>query len=256
MNKEAVLAAVDPVATASRKIDQKKGERDMRPYVSLAVLLAHPEVSIPALQERMKKAANDEERINCASVLATLGDDSGRQILIDALKTVEWKGGYHFTNHRATHNTFSSADRLVIALGHCEGEDARKALVAKLSTLTAKHPISDFVALSHALRQQNGPDLAADLSRLLTEFGPELQVRRYGDGERMLKRRSTSVTPGTEMNVAVKELITAGMLAAAGDKDGQGRAVLTAYTQEISGQLARYAEHLLAQTTDTKQGQK
>jgi hypothetical protein len=215
-------------------------------------LLAHPEISIPALKERMNKAANDTERINCASVLATLGDDSGRQILIDAVNAAEWKGGFQLTNHRATHNTFSDADRLVIALGHCGGDDTRKALVAKLSTLTAKHPMSDFVAISHALRQQNGPDLAADLSRLLKEFGPKLQVRRYGDGERMLKRRSTSVKPGAEMNIAIKELITAGMLTAAGDKDGQGKAVLEAYSQEISGQLARYAEHLLAQTTEIK----
>ncbi len=58
------------------------------------------------------------------------------------------------------------------------------------------------------------------------------------------------------MNVALKELITAGMLTGAGDKDGQGKAVLEAYTQEISGQFARYAEHLLAQATDVKQAQK
>ena len=241
-----IVTAVEMVATMSREIKQKRKDVDVARFAALAKVLMHPEVAVPALRERLAKSTKSVEKINCASVLATLGDDSGREVLADAVAASEWKGGYGLTSHRETHNTFSDTDRLVMALGRCSGKRARLALIEKLGQLKASHPLSDYVAIAQAFESKCGPDLAPQLDRLLASFDSGSKVQRLTADKSLLARKVTANKPGEQINAAIKQLIVAGMLYASGDKDGNGKAVLTDYSNDVLGQFARYAEYLLA----------
>jgi hypothetical protein len=243
--KAEILEAVEMVATMSRVIKQERKDVDVARFAALAKVLMHPDLAIPALKTRLAKSEETVEKINCASVLATLGDDTGRDVLTDAVAAAEWKGGYGLTSHRETHNTFSDTDRLVMALGRCSGQQARDALISKLEQLKNGHPLSDYVAISQAFAGTYGPDLVAPLSRLLGTFDANAKVQQLAADQSLLTRKITANEPGVELNTSIKHLIVAGMLHASGDQDGKGKAVLDAYSNDLLGQLARYADYLL-----------
>ncbi len=242
-----IRSAVTEVATMSRELAQKRDRKHAFGYASLAELMAHPKLAIPALKGAMAQASKPTEKINCACVLAAMGNDSGAKILIQAVSKAKWTGGYSLTSHRETHNTFSDVDRMVIAIGQCDSDDARATLLQKLTELEPSHPLSDFIAISLAFREKEGEDLVRPLRDLLTAFRSANYLQTYSLEKSMTSRKTTSKEEGRELNGAIKQLIVAGLLYNSGDDKGLGEQTLQAYRNELSGHLSRYAEYLLAQ---------
>ena len=256
--KNEIVTAVQDVAQLNREINQGRENEQLGVFTSLARIVGHPETAIPALKRYLADTDNRLEQVNYACVLAMLGDDSGAEVLIREITSRPWGEGFGLTTHRETHNTYTDLDRMVMALGSCHGEHARKLTLQKLAELTGDSALSHFLAVSIALRDQPGPDMIQPLLKLLDRPGftghASTYSQAYADGTNLskaiLERKNTSRKHDNQLNESLKELMVAGMLYTAGDHDARGEKILLEYKQEISGQLSRYASYLLAPQPD------
>jgi hypothetical protein len=183
-----------------------------------------------------------------------LGDSSGKTALLDAVAESEsWGDGYNFTNHRKENNTFGPVDRLVIALGFLRDPDVRPALLRKLEQLEPGDHLSHYKALCLAMRMNRHASFAKPLAKHLSKIEGHCQPLNYGldlVGPLSLPERARVTSAGRdELNSKFKEILLAALLFHCGDWQGEGRAVLESYTEDVNGHFAAYADHVL-QTSD------
>ncbi len=208
-----------------------------RGYSGFDVLLVDPGISIPMLREAYATPSSGRAgRLRCAHVLGMLGDATGVQTLIETVEEfreldrdridtyfpwVTWLGSY------------------MIALGRTRHPDALQPLLDKLALLqrTEDPAASHYRAVTLALDALGDPRAAPALARLL-------QSGRLG-GEPITQL----ATPGKAKRDkgGRGKLLLAGTLYRLGDHEGLGRAVLTAFTQDLRGNYARYARVALRQ---------
>jgi flavin-dependent dehydrogenase len=232
MSREAIEKAVANVGNMRFEIKQERTIEDPSIF-SLAVIMAHPEQSLPLLRRHSSK-------LTYARILGILGDKTAAPTLAAAVAgAATWDKGFGLTSHRKSDNTFSELDRLVIALGST-GESV-EVIVAKLRQLKPDSELSHFIAVAMALQRYDRPASAIEpLIRFLNEPGVT--------GHAILsaaQRDVASTEPDTNLNAAFKELLVAGMLVHCGDNGGRGRKILEQYSRGIAGHFARYAQHVL-----------
>jgi flavin-dependent dehydrogenase len=250
MGKEVIEKAVVDVATMGREINQSRKIED-KSIFSLAVIMAHPEQSIPLLKAAYANSKESNTRINYAKILGILGDATGAKTLIDQVKGAgTWDKGYGLTTHRESDNSFSDLDRLVIALGFSGVPEGLDPIVEKAAHLRPDSELSHFNALSVALRHYKCPGKAVEpLVRLLNEpgFAGHAQVEAVDmKSGKVTKRHVASTKPVSDLNSAFKELLVAGMLVHCGDSGNTGRKILEQYSRDINGHFSRYAQYILA----------
>jgi flavin-dependent dehydrogenase len=219
-------------------------------FSALAAVMSHPDQSIPLLINAHDEAADRTVRINYARILAVLGDSCGKAALLDAVGESEsWGDGYDFTNHRKENNCFGPVDRLVIALGFLRDPDVRPALLRKLEQLDPGDHLSHYKALCLAMRMNRHASFAKPLADHLAKIEGHCQPLKYrpGRGGPLSLPERTKVTSAgrDELNNKFKELLLAALLFHCGDWQDQGRAVLDAYTEDVNGHFAAYADHVL-----------
>jgi hypothetical protein len=252
---EAIRAAVADVSDMALKIDHSKGKmsnlssevletEDTKHYTSLAIIIAAPNLSIPVLKDALSSATDRTHRLNYAKILALLGDSSGESDLVAYAEEHDWDNGYAWTQHRKQNNTFTEMDRVILALGLCQGADAAQAIHQKIRQLKPGHELSHFLAASYAFKHHPSKNLYPLLIQLLESKGFSGHVQPYST-DKLMERKNTGKTGTNAMNYAVKEMTVAGMAIVAGDPDGTGRKILEQYQNEISGHLVRYANALL-----------
>ena len=179
-----------------------------------------------------------------------MGDDTGKAVLLDAVTGAEdWNRGYDFTSHREVNYTFGPVDRLVIALGLLRDPDVRSALLEKLSQLDRGGPLSHYKALCLAMRMNRHESFARPLADHLAKIKGHCQPLCYdgaSGGPLSVPPRAKVTKEGDdEINSKFKEVLMAALLVQCGDWNGEGRAVLEAYTQDVNGHFAAYADHVL-----------
>ncbi len=244
--KEAVAALKE----LKIEINQKRTSHD-RTYSALAAVMSHPRRSIPLLTAAHGGAGGPGEKLNYALVLGVLGDDSGLQTLLKAVKASKtWGKGYSMSSKRETANTFTKVDRLVIALGFTRKAKARPALVEKLKLLDGQSSLSHVKAICIALRMNRDPSLAVPLAELLDKPGmaghaESADYYRPGGKPQSPRRVSKRATTKAGLNAKFREVLLAALLFDCGDRNGKARAILDAYTRDVHGHFATYARAAL-----------
>jgi len=254
MSKETLRKAVETLHTLTIVVHQKREYDDTLP--ALAVVMAHPEQSIPLLKEAYSKADKLETKINFARILAVLGDSTGKETLLKAVDDArDWGQGWDFSSQREHANSFGEVDRVVIALGFLRTPEVLPPLIRKLESLTAKSPLSHYKSVCLALRLNKNESLTQPLARLLNKVGitghvqPLSYYEESGARGKLQERYKINRDGGDLLNSKFKEVLVAALLFECGDCNGQARDILEAYTQDVNGHFAAYAHLVLTRGT-------
>ncbi len=255
MSGEAISRAVAAVGSMGCEIAQTRTVGDPSIF-SLAVVMAHPDRSVPLLRQAHDAAPDGGKKRVYAKILGVLGDKTGAQTLVAALAGAQtWDKGFGLTTHRESDNTFSEQDRLVIALGFSGAPEGREAIAAKIGQLQPASELSHFVAAAMALGRCAEPRHAIEpLGRLLQEPGfaghavtPAVTLQQG----KLVPRRTASDKAESGLNRMFKEVLVAGLLVHCGDdSQGRGRAILEQYRDGVDGHFARYARYVLQAAKD------
>jgi len=250
MSPERIQTAVKKLQSLTIDVHQKGAYDDTHP--ALAIVMSHPQQSIPLLKEVYDSTASPEVKQNFARILAVLGDASGKDTLIKAVKNApDWGKGWDYSTQRKYANTFGEIDRLVMALGFVRAPEVREPLMDKLTALTIDSPLSHYKAVCLALRMNKDESMAKPISDFLKKSGLKghAQVLGYYDGKRPKgdthRRNVLNKNGGKELNTKFKELLVAALLFECGDDQGEARKILEAYTKDVNGHFAEYAHHVL-----------
>ena len=249
---ERIQTAVKKLQSLTIDIHQKREYDDTHP--ALAVVMSHPQQSIPLLQEVYETTSSPAVKLNFARVLAIMGDASGKETLIEAVTgSPDWGQGWDYSVQREHANTFGEIDRIVIALGFIRTPDVREPLLEKLNALTIDSPLSHYKAVCLALRMNKDSSMAKPIAEFLNKSGLKghAQVLGYYDGKHpqgdTYKRNVLDKEGGKGLNTKFKELLVAALLFECGDDQGVGRTILEAYTKDVNGHFAEYAHYVLTQ---------
>jgi len=240
-----VRKAVANVAEMLLRADWERPEQHSRAatFRSLAVILLHREQSLPLLRNALRTHTASDARVNYAKILSALGDEAGREVLLQGVTSHSWDLGRPLgAKRRYLNSDYREMDQLVIALGRCSGPEVEAALLAKLEELKPGSPWSHYRAMSIALRRHRIQSAVVPLAALLQTPGFAGHARSYSSDKEVASRQRIT---GRQMNASLRELTTAGVLYSLGDHQDMGRKVLEEYKNEISGHFSRYAEAFL-----------
>jgi len=234
MSDEQIAAAVQAIG---------KGEK------GVAVALAFPERALPLLKEALDKSEG-ESRLIYARLLATMGDSTGLDVLLDELKKhKEWDKGWNYRGMNQYGNAMSPQDVLIVSIGYTGSDRALPTIFEKMKTLTAEHDFSHHRAVAMALHQIGSPSAAKPLAELLSKPGMTGHVQDSIDVAAKLGTPGGTKACGPRRD-SIAELLLARALYRCGDYGGLGKKTLTAYTKDLRGHLARHAKAVLESTAE------
>jgi hypothetical protein len=209
-------------------------------FEGLAAILAHPDVAMPELRKAYA-GASGADRLTYARVLAVLGDASGVETLSAAVDRGAWDRGWNYEAGANFIDDLSLMDSLVIALGRTRDSRAVAAVARKATVLGAGSDFSHHRAVALALESLGGAAGARALASLLAKPG----IRGHARPTMMQGDRPFDPLDRPELLASLRELSLARALYRCGDRDGVGRQVLTEYTSDLRGYLARHAQDVL-----------
>jgi hypothetical protein len=220
-------------------------------YRGVAVILAHPEQALPLLQKAYAEAQGNEKLIY-AHVLAVLGDATGLNTLLEEVKkTTEWDKGWNYVGMGQFGRAFSRLDELIIALGRTRDPRAVPAILEKLDNLGPQSEFSHHRAVGLALELIGDRSAAKPLAGLLTKDGMSGFVHETVQEARRRDQESPGGTNAVQTRRdSIRELFLARALYRCGDYGDVGRQVLTSYTKDLRGHLARHAKAVLEEGKD------
>ncbi len=221
-------------------------------YGALAIVLAHPEQSLPGLREAYAHA-DDAAKLQYARILAVMGDSTGIATLLEAVHSLSWDKGSDLAAFGDKGANYSRVDALIIALGYTRDTRALPAVLEKARQLGPDQPLSHVRALAIALESIGDPAAAEPLAELLKRPGMMghaittlSEARRIlGEEQQGQGRTAQSVNP------AVREIVLARALYRCGDRQGLAEGILRQYVQDLRGHFARHAQAILS-TGDPK----
>jgi hypothetical protein len=217
-------------------------------HTGAAVILAQPQEALPLLKTAYAAAAG-KEKLAYARTLAVLGDASGVATLLAELQAAgDWDRGWNYRAQGQYGPALSPLDRLIVALGRAGDHCALDAIVKKAGLLSAEDEFSHHRAVGMALEMLADPAAAPVLADLLQKPGMS------GHAHTSIETAAARETPGGVNAVdtrreSLRELILARALYRCGDREGIGEKILTAYTQDLRGHLARHARAVLEEGT-------
>ena len=254
LSENSIKEAVKTLEDLTIDVHQKPEHDDT--HKALAVVISHPKESIPLLKKAYNQISKPAAKLNYARILAILGDQTGKETLVEAVKKApNWGKGWDYSNQRKYANTFGPVDRIVIALGFLNSTDVHAPLLEKLDQLTLKSPLSHYKAVCLALRMNKDDSLAEPLARFLKEkkLKGHTQALGYYNNQKKEKniyvRQGVNKSGGSMVNNKFKELLVAALLFECGDHKNQGREILEVYTKDVNGHFAEYAHRVLSNGT-------
>ena len=254
LSENSIKEAVKTLEALTIDVHQKPEHDDT--HKALAVVISHPQESIPLLKKAYTQISKPAAKLNYARILAILGDQTGKETLVEAVKKApNWGKGWDYSNQRKYANTYGPVDRIVIALGFLNSVDVHAPLLEKLNQLTLKSPLSHYKALCLALRMNKDESFTEPLARFLKEKKLEghTQTLGYYNNQKKEKniyvRQGVNKSGGSMVNNKFKELLVAALLFECGDYQNQGREILELYTKDVNGHFAEYAHRVLSNGT-------
>jgi len=240
-----VLAHRDSLPLPDEEI-QAAVEGDLDQLENLAIVLAHREAALPLLRSA-HAGATTQRKLDCARVLAVLGDKTGVETLVEVLDTADWDRGQDIVASGQSGANYSRVDMLILALGQSGDARAVGPICEKAAKLDASSRLSHVRAVALALETLGDRRAAPVLADLLNKDGMTGYAittlaearRRRGEEERGQGRTARLVNP------AVRELVLARALYRCGDRDGLGQRILRRYERDLQGPFARHAHAVL-----------
>ncbi len=155
-----------------------------------------------------------------------------------------WDKGWNYKGMGQFGSALSPLDILIIQLGHTRNPKVLPVILDKLALLDARHDFSHHRAVGLALETLADPQAAQPLALLLAK--EDMTGHAHGDLETALRLGTTGGTNAERTRrESLRELVLARALVRCGDFQGQGKKILTAYTQDLRGHLARHAQAIL-----------
>ena len=212
-------------------------------YTGIAQILTQPDTAIPLMRKAYMDADDEAVKLRYAHVLGMLGEGTGVESLIRAIRDAEWDEGYNFSGFGNFQQTTSPLDNLIIALGRTGDRRAIPVLIEKCRHLQAKSEFSHFRAVSMAFESIGDPQAAEPLARLL--HMPGATGHAFLEIHDVVARTPTGRGDDTTRNASLRELILARALYRCGDFKGIGRKTLEAYRNDMRGHYAIHARDVL-----------
>lgn len=241
-----VLTDEDSYPMPTEKIEEAV-ESAKDNYKGVEVILSHPGQGVALLRDAYAKSESPQDKLAYAHILGVMGDDSGLDILIAAVKAVpEWDKGWNFKSQGQFGSNMSRLDTLILALGRTGNRRATRAILEKVRLLDADKDFSHHRAVALALESLRDPAAAGALAELLAK--PDMSGRAIQSVEQAERRHAESpdglnaLQPRRE---SLREIMLARALFRCGDKDGVGRKILTEYEKDLRGHFARHAQAVL-----------
>ncbi len=245
--KEAVLTHEDSYPLQTDRLEEAI-ESVRKDFKGVSRLLTDPETSVPMLKRAFAAADSGEDKRTYARILATMGDATGVDVLIDELKAAEsWDKGWNYRAMGQFGANMSPLDAMVYALGKAGDRRAVPAIVAKANLLTAELDFSHHRAVALALELLRAPEAAAVLADVLSRPGMRGHAIPSIDSAVDSVKVNMSWTALDSRRNSLRELSLARALYRCGDKDGLGRTILEEYSRDMRGHWATHARAVLAE---------
>jgi len=210
-----------------------------------AVLLAQPKEALPLLREAYQ-SADEEHKLVYAHILAVLGDATGLETLLAEVERADsWDEGWNYRGMGQFGTALSRLDQLIVALGRTRDASAVPAIVNKAKLLTAESDFSHHRAVGLALELIGDRSAARPLAELLTQPDMTGYVHDTVEEARRRDQEEGSTTGVKTRRESLRELLLARALYRCGDYGDLGRQILTQYTKDLRGHLARHAKAVL-----------
>jgi len=206
----------------------------------VSVVLDHADEALPLLRTAYGAAKTPEERLAYAHVLGILGDATGVETLIEAVKNTPQEATLKFQWYERFGRRVSDLDSYMIALGRTHDKRALAPILEKVREMSANSPFAGFRAVSLALESLGDPAAAQPLAELLQKPGV--------GGYAMTSVKDLSAKEagkGNERNMCLRELALARALYRCGDYDGVAEKVLKQYALDLRGIYALHATAVL-----------
>lgn len=230
MSREAVAAAVTSL---------------VNDWQGLEVVLAHEAVARPLLREAWRHAESWQGKLAYAHVLGMLGDATGTQTLVEAVRDQDPDAGWRFTGMGQFGASLSPLDSQIIALGRTRDPRALGAILRFAEKLKPNSEFSHFRAVAEACEALGDPAAAPALAALLRK--PGMTGHAVQDIERARTDPPSSGTDTSVRNRELIELVLARALYRCGDQAGLGERLLRSYATGLQGHYARHASAVLAE---------
>ncbi len=212
----------------------------------IGVILAHPEESLPLLQEAYKEAESENDKLIYAHILGMMGDSTGSESLIKAVESREWDEGWAFKGGGQFGTSLSPVDSLIIALGRTQDKRGVQPIIGKVEQLDANSDFSHHRAVAIALETLGEAEAAKPLAELLQK--PRMRGQSFSTIEEAKEIIPlTSANDNTTRDYSLRELILARALYRCGDYNGLGKQILEEYAHDLRGHQARHAHAILAE---------
>ena len=215
-------------------------------FAGLEVVLSHQEVAMPLLREALSKAADPKVKLAYANVLGMLGDNSGADVLLQAVSSASWDKGWQFKSGGQFGTCLSQLDSLILALGRTRDPRAVEPIAAKAAQLTAESEFSHFRTIALAMEAIGSPAATKSLAEVLKK--PDIGGHSVTNLSTALQQKNPPNGADTSVrNVMLRELHLARALYRCGDYEGLGEKTLKQFAQDLHGHYARHAQAVLKQ---------
>ena len=235
-DKDSFPLPPEQVAAAVQSVKDGKGA---------ALILAQPEVALPLLKNAYQ-AADEADKLVYAQVLAVLGDATGVDTLIaEVAKADAWDEGWNYQGMGQFGTALSRLDQLIIALGRSRDPRAVPVILQKAKLLTVESDFSHHRAVGLALELIADRSAARPLAGLLTQPDMSGYVHDSVEEARRRDQEDGSTVGVKTRRDSLRELLLARALYRCGDYGGIGKQILTQYTEDLRGHIARHAQAVL-----------
>jgi hypothetical protein len=206
----------------------------------VSIVLDHADEALPLLRQAYGAAKAPEAKLCYANVLGMLGDATGVDTLVEAVKHTPQEGGLSLHWSERMGRRMSDRDTYLIALGRTRDKRALEPILARVRDMDASTPFYSFRAVTLALEALGDPAASRPLAELLQKPGvggyamtsvSNISTNGYGNGR--------------ERDMALRELALARVLYRCGDFEGVGEQVLKQYALDLRGVYALHATALL-----------
>lgn len=253
----AAAGACDMRAVALRQLQQKLVDEGILPAEELAfgdeplpvfgaaadelaAAFADPASALPALRARFQKQPTCED----AQLLAFLGDDAGRQTLVEYLQTKIWDEGWAYTGMGQFGMCLSRVDCAIMALARIARPEDAAPVLRLLEQLTPDAAFSHYRACAMFFAAVPMAAAAGIFERLLGL--PGMRGHAVRDFKKIVGGKLPKPTDTLERNRQLKEYYLAYGLLRCDGRSARAREVLQSYAQGMQGLYALHAKRELA----------
>jgi NADPH-dependent 2,4-dienoyl-CoA reductase/sulfur reductase-like enzyme len=239
-----VLTDKDSFPLSMEKIAEAV-EHVVNNYDGLDIILSLQQEAVPLLKKAYENTQDEKNRLVYAHILGMLGDPTGAETLIDAVRLRNWDKGWNYTGMGQFGMSLSELDSLIVALGRTQDKHALKPILEKVELLDAKSELSHCRAVAMALESIGEPAGAKPLAMLLSK--PGMQGYALTNIEKARRDVSPNPTDTVARNNSLRELVLARALYHCGDYQGLGETILKQYAADLRAHYARHASAVLQQ---------